>query len=187
MQPHTDRILHAITFLIGEAAKRGLQVTQYDLVKTLFLGDRAHLNKYGRPITYDNYVAMTNGPVPSQAYDLLKENPLVMKAVGLRSLPWTRTPAPEISEKAYVYSAAQIEPSDEILSPSDFEELSSGLTTVKSLTFTQIRKLTHEDAAYVDAWEDEGGRAQYPMSYSLLFDVPDEDTAKHVAFASKHV
>lgn len=67
-KPDKDRILEAILFLIG----RSSSLSQYEIVKSLFLADRTHLNTYGRPITFDNYVAMEHGPVPSLAYDALK-------------------------------------------------------------------------------------------------------------------
>ena len=44
------------------------------MLKTLFYVDKAHLQKYGRPVTGDIYVKMSYGPVPSLAYDMLKEN-----------------------------------------------------------------------------------------------------------------
>lgn len=177
MRANRKRIMHALAFLIQEAQRQGFPVTQYSLVKTMFLADRAHLNKYGRPITYDNYVAMLHGPVPSETYSILRSD----------RAPWTKKPAPEISEQANSFRDAALQPSEQVLSPSDFEELAGALATVRTLTFSQLRKLTHEDAAYVDAWEDEGERAQYPMSYALLFDVPDDEAAQHVAFASQHV
>ena len=74
----------------------------------------------------------------------------------------------------------------EALSPSDIEELRAALVIIKSLTFSQIRRLTHEDQAYLEAWEDEGD-PRYPMSYSMLFDVPNPMAAEALSFLSKHV
>ena len=74
MKPNVGRILAALYHVIKEARDRKRDVSQYDLVKSLFLADRSHLNEWGRPITYDNYTAMKHGPVPSLAYDLLKAN-----------------------------------------------------------------------------------------------------------------
>src|SRR6266498_1480167 len=45
-KPDKERILEAILFLIGRTS--GL--SQHEIVKSLFLADRAHLNTYGRPI-----------------------------------------------------------------------------------------------------------------------------------------
>ena len=72
LKPHYRKILESLIFLISEASKRGHRPTQYDLVKSIFIADLWHMNKHGRPITFDNHVAMEHGPVPSEAYDMLK-------------------------------------------------------------------------------------------------------------------
>lgn len=50
------------------------QMNYMKLIKLLYLIDRAALIKWGRPITYDKYVSMNNGPVLSQTYNLICEN-----------------------------------------------------------------------------------------------------------------
>lgn len=186
MTPNIDRIVEAVLFLVGEADARSVPVTQYDLVKSLFLADRAHLNKYGRPITFDNYVAMTHGPVPSTAYNLLKLDTRTLQKYAVR-IPWARRAAPELGNGCFAYDNPERSSNEDVLSPSDIEELRSSLTVVKTLGFKQVRKLTHEDEAYLDAWEDEGGRGSYPMSYTLLFETPSEEKARDLSFFSKHV
>ena len=66
--PDKDRILAAALFLMNEYPG----ITQYQIVKSIFFADERHLNTYGRPVTFDNYVAMPRGPVPSLVLDLLK-------------------------------------------------------------------------------------------------------------------
>ncbi|WP_409530306.1 Panacea domain-containing protein [Shinella sp.] len=46
---------------------------RFHALKTLYYADRAHLQRYGRPITGDRYIAMENGPVPSYAYNAVKQ------------------------------------------------------------------------------------------------------------------
>src|SRR5579871_5139061 len=99
LQPHLGRIVESVLFLVNEAHNQRFHLTQYDIVKSLFLADTIHLNRYGRPITYDNYVAMENGPVPSKAYNILKEEASTMRQLSEQlpePLPWTRRPAPEL-------------------------------------------------------------------------------------------
>lgn len=187
MHPSVPRILNAILLILSAAEKKGVVITQYDIVKTVFLADRAHLNKYGRPVTYDNYVAMKFGPVPSLVYDVLKENHQALSRVGIGALPWSRREAPEIGKNCFVYDTPQCEPSEDVLSPTDMDSLEDALVVVKSLGFGQIKKLTHEDQAYIDAWEDEGDQQRFPMSYTLLFDNPNRDRAQELAFLSEHI
>ena len=177
-----EKVIECILLILNEAAERGLRVTTYDILKTIFLADRAHLNKYGRPITFDNYFAMKDGPVPSWTYNLLKGS----RGAYAGTLPWSKKPAPDISTRAIEFFGPIRKPNEELLSLSDEELLISFLHAVKSLGFGQVRRLTHEDEAYLDAWEDEGpDNSAYPMSNSLLFDSPNPEKAQELGFLSK--
>lgn len=44
----------------------------HKVFKILYFADREYLAKYGKSITNDRYIAMSNGPVPSFAYDIFK-------------------------------------------------------------------------------------------------------------------
>lgn len=46
----------------------------HKVLKILFYADKAHLERYGRPVVGDRYIKMEYGPVGSFAYDLLKKN-----------------------------------------------------------------------------------------------------------------
>jgi Protein of unknown function (DUF4065) len=184
MEPAKDKLVEAILFLIARAKKRNRELTQYDIVKSLFFADRSHLNRYGRPITFDNYVAMANGPVPSLAYDVLKgeSGP---NQFGLIEFPWTRQVGGHSNPKAYIFCDPKRDPSMDVLSESDAEALDDSLATVLSLTFGQIKKLTHDDPAYIEAW-GEGDSPNAPLSYGMLFDMQDFEEAEHLQFASRH-
>ena len=52
---------------------RGGQMSYMKLLKLLYLADRAALIRWGRPLTFDAYVSMRNGPVLSRTYDLISE------------------------------------------------------------------------------------------------------------------
>lgn len=186
LEPHKQRIMESLLYLISEADCRKIPVTQYSLLKALFLADKAHLNKFGRPITYDNYVAMNHGPVPRFAYNLLKNEVDLMDVYGVKGSLWDKRRAPEISESAYCFTNASRKANLDLLSESDLEALSQSLTVVNSLSFAQLRMLTHGDPAYIDAWNDESDKKSFPMSYALIFDTPDYDQAESIALASKH-
>jgi uncharacterized phage-associated protein len=173
MTPNEEKILEAIVFLIIRAGELSYEVTVYDLAKSLFLADRSHLNMWGRPVTFDNYVAMQHGPAPSTAYNFLKKPAM--------EVPWIRetTGSNECYRFVGDYDFHE-------LSASDKEVLSDALLTVRGLTFGQIRRLTHEDPAYINAWEDDGCKNAFPMSYALLFETPNEELAKELAFASEN-
>lgn len=54
---------------------RGGQMSYMKLLKLMYLADREALLRLGRPITFDAYVSMKNGPVLSRTYALISEGP----------------------------------------------------------------------------------------------------------------
>ena len=50
--------------------KEGGQIEKLKLIKLVYLADRFHLRKYGRPIMNDTYLAMPLGPVGSSVKDI---------------------------------------------------------------------------------------------------------------------
>lgn len=179
-----ERSLAAICHVIGLAEEFEYELTQYDIVKTLFLADRQHLNEYGRPITFDNYVAMTHGPVPSCSYDLLKSNEYRMRRMGIDDLPWKSRP---IGKGKNHYHSAKEGVYDMHLSESDRDALTTAFSMVKKMSFSQVRRLTHEDPAYVDAWDEGGQRAAYVMNLALLFEEPNIEMAQDLVELSQDV
>lgn len=187
LTPNIEKIIASVSYVIAEAQRRGETCTQYDIVKSLFLADKRHLNKFGRPITFDNYVAMKDGPVPSLSYNFIKEDKSTLSRHNVR-LPWARTPTPKLGTRVYTYTITGAENLD-ALAESDIEELNSALTVVKSLGFSQVRRLTHEEPGYIKARKHRGSSENPPMDYSLLFEQPDFDPrekAAELAFFSKH-
>lgn len=174
---HEDigKIINSIAFIIAKANAKGVEPTQYDILKSLFLADKAHLNNWGRLITFDNYLAMKHGPVPSAAYDFLKQNEWRMKKSGVDTLPWSR----KAGDKGKLqFFDATIENFEDVLSQSEMDALDAALATVLGLGFSQVRRLTHEDAAYIEAWDDESDRDSFPMSLALFYETPDFEAAR---------
>jgi hypothetical protein len=184
LKPNVQKIVAAITYVIAFAAARGTFASQHDILKAIFLADKAHLNKFGRPITFDNYYAMRAGPVPSLTYDFLKEKASALAHAHLQNLPWTRTDG---GSGRFYYSNADPLRIDDFLSESDKAALADAFTAIKSLTFGQIIMLTHDDPAYKEAWQGgESEKKAFPMSLGMLFDTPDFDEAEALQFQSKH-
>ncbi|MEO6666974.1 MAG: Panacea domain-containing protein, partial [Nitrospiria bacterium] len=63
-----EKALQAILFV----ARMLPGATFHQISKIIYFADKAHLQKYGRLICGDTYVAMKHGPVPSGIYDILK-------------------------------------------------------------------------------------------------------------------
>src|SRR5262245_39031345 len=45
----------------------------HTISKVIYFADKLHLERYGRLICGDSYVAMKHGPVPSEIYDMMKD------------------------------------------------------------------------------------------------------------------
>jgi uncharacterized phage-associated protein len=56
------------------AAKDGGEINKMKAIKLIWLADRAHLRRYGRPIIMDQYYALPFGPIPSNTKDLAEVN-----------------------------------------------------------------------------------------------------------------
>lgn len=52
----------------------GKRIDKVKVIKLIWLADRFHLRKYGRPMIKDTYFAMPRGPVPSGVKDLIERN-----------------------------------------------------------------------------------------------------------------
>ena len=61
---------------------------KYQAVKFFYLADRLHLQKYGRPITNEDYFAFWYGPVASNALNLIQGDKWVMRSADLKKLPF---------------------------------------------------------------------------------------------------
>jgi len=143
-----DKAIEAIAFIAS--LKPG--VTQYYLGKILFFADREHLLDYGRPITGDRYVAMEHGPVPSAIRDVLKADSDSPDEI-LAKLH-ERVGIERDGNKQMVFSkSVGAAPS---LSGSDREYLAASVQRYGSMSFTQLKAVSHEDVAYSDAWDKLG-------------------------------
>ena len=186
LRPNKRKILESILHLISEAEQRGTHVTRYEIIKSLFLADRSHLNMYGRPITFDNYYAMRDGPVPSEAKKML------MPAYAPKDLSdswplWAMEPSPQDGRSAYKYVRPTRKANSRVLSATDISALNEALSNVKAKTFAQVREETHLEAAWIEAWKPNGGKESYHMDYALMLDAHDPEAIEDIVFASRNM
>ena len=65
---NTEKSLNAVLYIVSKLQRKDF----HKVFKILYFADREHLILYGRPITSDKYIAMDDGPVPSNIYDIFK-------------------------------------------------------------------------------------------------------------------
>jgi uncharacterized phage-associated protein len=63
-----SKTINAVLYIVENLRRKDF----HKIFKILYFSDREHLNVYGRTITGDVYIAMTDGPVPSNLYDIFK-------------------------------------------------------------------------------------------------------------------
>jgi uncharacterized phage-associated protein len=118
------------------------------LVKLIYLSDRESMLRTGFPITNDNFVSMTHGPVNSSTLDLISGN--------AEAPSWSDL----ISDRANHMVSLARETNDldiDELSELDVDVLSAVWKTFGGMTKWQIRDWTHDNCP---EWEDPEGSCQ---------------------------
>jgi len=62
------KAINAVLYIAEKLTRKDF----HKIFKIIYFSDREHLIKYGRTITGDRYIAMNDGPVPSNIYDIFK-------------------------------------------------------------------------------------------------------------------
>lgn len=115
--------------------------TMYTILKMVYVTDRLHLERYGRPVTGDDFFAMQEGACPSKIYDSMK---VLRGENNTNYLP--------DSEKylAVDPTTNDVEvkdmPSMNVLSASEIECLDETISVLNRLGRWHIRKLAHDAA-----------------------------------------
>jgi len=65
---NTDKAVNAVLYVAHKLKRKDF----HKVFKVLYFADRNHISDYGRSITGDTYIAMNDGPVPSNLYDIFK-------------------------------------------------------------------------------------------------------------------
>ncbi|WP_297833929.1 Panacea domain-containing protein [uncultured Roseibium sp.] len=165
-----QKAIHAIDYIARERPG----ITQYYIGKILFFADREHFLDYGRAITGDRYVAMEHGPVPSAVRDMLKLDSGYPDEI-LDELD-ARITIEREGNKQHVYSK-MLDYAD-MLSGSDKEYLSAAIVRYGSMAFGELKAISHEDPAYVAAWEEAGNANEMDIDLWLDQWLDEPETAK---------
>ncbi len=142
---------------------------KYKICKLLFLADKYHLVKYGRPITGDKYCALPYGPIPSTLLNLIDAviagQVLVPEVVSLAE-------AVELDRRYENPRFKAVAAYDETqLSQSDLMALDHVIADFGKMGFAELKSITHEMVAYKKAWaaKPEGYKA-CDMNFEEFFE-----------------
>ena len=177
------KAIQAVNYL---AEKEGGKIDKLKVIKLIYLADRYHLRKYGRPIINDTYVAMDYGPVGSSIKDIVGNTDYL----GREEVKYSEKyliPRPRLN---LVVSKADVD--DDVFSDSDIEALDyiyKKFGRYKASTLVDISHKYYEWKKFEKAITSKDVTREY-MSYSDFFDntVKDElDLSDDDIEASKEV
>ena len=109
-------------------------------MKIIYFADKVHLQKYGRLICGDAYVAMKDGPVPSGVYDILKS----VRGDGYSPCEIEAKNSFEVSAKTRVVPLKDADM--DVFSDSDLECLSEATRKYGGMSFRKLKELSHDKA-----------------------------------------
>ncbi len=146
----------------------------HKIFKIIYFADREHLSKYGRPITGDTYVAMKDGPVPSNIDDIFK---------AVRGDSFFAADATEYAKLFDVHDWYFIKPkmaaNIDYLSQSDVEELDDALNKYGSMSWDEVREKSHDFA-----WRATPENRQITLDNILRETGEDE---AYIEYISEHI
>jgi uncharacterized phage-associated protein len=142
-----QKAIEAVLWLI----QRG-ESDMYRIWKMLFAAEKYHLNKYGRPITGDAYMAMKYGTVPNWLYNE------AMEQLGLGLIRYENTLFGERS------------PIRKLFSESDIEALERGYNEYVGLNFEEVKTKNHKEPAWEKNWGKRGVLEKVVIPFEDLID-----------------
>jgi len=131
-----DKALAATAYLAGHTGE-----SMYPIFKMLYLVDRLHLERYGRPVTGDRYVAMKEGPAPSAIYDCMK----VLRGDRQFSTCPNAEAFLEVNPRTHDVSVRKM-PEMDVMSATDMECLEAIIEAYKTRGSKYVVEQSHDEA-----------------------------------------
>lgn len=155
----------AVQVLNYFAVKSGGRINEMKALKLVFLSDRFHLRKYGRPITNDEYFAMPFGPVASGVKDIAEFSFCLDKSEDDYARQFlARLNQFTIESKSNV--------NQKVFSKSDLEAMEYAWVKFGKLSKYELSDLTHEYPEWKKHEEFLQKFKRVKMSYEDFFEDP---------------
>lgn len=144
-QDDIARDLAPLLYVLNKLGKTG----KHETFKILYFADKAHIAAFGRTFTQDVYIAMANGPVPSNLFDYIR----ILE--GVSKIPVTDEFRNELSTYFGIvppYFIVPLKSADErFLSRSAIKYLDQSIATYAGKSFDELTNLSHDKAWFVAA------------------------------------
>jgi uncharacterized phage-associated protein len=157
--------------LLYLASKNLPNFDKYRAVKLLFLADREHLLRFGRPITGDKYSALPFGPTGDRVLNLLgKLERVILEGEPPKDSEVADLAASlEVAEDEYSTYHAKVQPDLDALSKSDINMLDHVVKEHGYKSFNELKKFTHDMKAYKRVWRGDDEQRKFPMVFDDFF------------------
>jgi len=149
------------------AQRSGGKISKLDVIKFVYLADRYHLRKYGRPIVNDEYWAMPYGPIGSTVKDIAEFSDFLSKKEKEYVSEFL---AQGDVEDNTVVSIQDVDP--DVFSETDLESLEFAFDKFKDVDLVKVSHLYPEWSKFESALKsDDVTREQ--MDYKDFFKDPE--------------
>lgn len=165
-RPKLDKIVELLLYV----AHRRPGADKYQAVKWFYLADRLHFERYGRPITFEDYYALWYGPVASNTLDFLHKKFWVLRKAGINDLPFktevgtVRTKSGKDTETVFIREPLR-EVNTDLFSKSDLRVFDEIIQRYGNASFDELYDETHKHYAYLNAWENRRGEADCALMF----------------------
>lgn len=131
-----EKAINAVLYITRKLKRNDF----HKIFKILYFADRNHISDYGRSITGDTYIAMNDGPVPSNLYDIFKS----VRGDGFFKDNNNFSQVFNVVNWDLIQPIA--EPNLKKLSKTDLEFLNNSLIEYGDLTWDEVREKSHDYA-----------------------------------------
>ena len=145
-----EKFVNAVAYLSRNCPSS----TKLTICKHLYLADREHLVRYGRPIVGDQYYKLPHGPVPSRGLNMLR---------GKASAPENALLEQFVSIVGNAVHPKRL-PNRKVFSQSDWEILEWVVEKYGTWSAKALRDLTHKQAPWTKTVDAAA------IDYALFFD-----------------
>lgn len=147
------------------AEKKDGRINKMKAIKLIFLADKLHLRKYGRPIIGDSYLAMRYGPVGSQAKNVAELSFRLPTEIATYAKKYIK---PTIDKNTF----NSISPVDlDLFSKTDVECLNSVYDEFSDKDQFELAEITHKYPEWLKHKKvlDSGKKKSVKMDYEDFF------------------
>lgn len=146
------------------ARKKDGRINKMKAIKLIFLADRLHLRKYGRPIIGDRYFAMKLGPVGS-----LTKNIAELSSISVEALAYAKKYIKPSDEKKQTF--ASLKQADlSVFSKTDLECLEAVYHAYSDKDQFELADITHTYPEWLKHKKElETGKKSIKMDYDDFF------------------